>query len=127
MQAPAIAVANCGQLIINNTPFAVPFKIEFAKIIPTDKIKIYFTNAAGIAPNQKFLLACPERSRREKIKTINAFPVIINGIIGAKVNGKSPVYKDIKLGTKHKKKADSKLKTDAEINNNALTIEPVIN
>ena len=33
MQAPAIAVASCGQLIIIKTFFAVSFKTEFAKIL----------------------------------------------------------------------------------------------
>ena len=102
MAAPAMAVANCGQLIINITFEAIPCKIELAKTIPTDQIKINFIKAAGIAPTQKFFFP-----NLENIKTINAFPVIINGIIGAKASGRRPVYIEIKLGIKHKRKADS--------------------
>jgi len=36
MQAPAIAVASCGQLIINKTFFEIPFKTEFTRSIPTE-------------------------------------------------------------------------------------------
>lgn len=121
MTAPAIAVASCGQLIISNTFLAVPFSTELAKIVPTDKIKTYFIIAAGIAPAQKFFLP-----NLEKVKTNKVFPIIMNGIIGAKANGKSPVYIEIRLGIKHKRKADSKPNVDAEINNSALTINPVI-
>lgn len=55
MQAPAIAVANWGQLIINITFFAIPLKTEFAKTMPTARMNANFIIAAGIAPVQKFL------------------------------------------------------------------------
>lgn len=123
MAAPAIAVASCGQLIINKTFLAIaPFKTEFAKTVPAEKIKTYFIKAAGTAPDQN-----PFLFNFKKTKTIKAFPVIIKGIIGAKANGNNPVYIEIKLGIKHNKKADSNPSVATEINNNALTIDPVIN
>ena len=57
MQAPAIAVANWGQLIINITFFAIPLKTEFAKTIPTNQIKANLIMAAGMAPAQNPFLA----------------------------------------------------------------------
>ena len=120
--APAMAVASCGQLIINITVFEIPFKTEFAKTIPTDQIKINLIIAARIAPVQKFFLP-----NLEKIRTNKAFPAIINGIIGAKAKGKRPVYMEIRLGIKHNKKADSTPIKLTEIKSRALTIDPVIN
>jgi len=121
MAAPAMAVASCGQLIIKKTFFAMPCKTEFAKSTPTEQIKIYFIIAAGIALSQKLFFESFENT-----KTIKAFPVIINGIIGAKAKGKRPVYIEIKLGIKHKRKADSKPIVATEIKSRALTMDPVI-
>ena len=80
------------------------------------------TNAAVTAPSQK-----PFVFNFEKTRTNSAFPAIINGIIGARANGRRPVHREIKLGIKHKKKAVSNPKVAAEMNNRALTMEPVIN
>lgn len=122
MAAPEIAVANCGQLIINKTFLAIgPFKTELAKSVPTDQIKTNFTRAAGTAPTQN-----PLAFNFEKTKINNALPVIINGIMGAKANGKSPVYIEIKLGIRQSRKADSNPKVAAEIKRRALTMDPVI-
>ena len=121
MQAPAIAVASWGQLIINNTFFAIPCKMEFAKIMPASQINANLTSAAETAPNQN-----PLFFNFTKTKINNALPAIINKIIGASPNGKSPVYKEIKLGTKHNKKAASTPITLAEIKSKAFTIDPVI-
>ena len=115
MAAPAIAVASCGQLIINKTFLATgPFKTEPARIIPTDQIKIYFTMAAGTAPNQN-----PLFFNFVKTKINNVLPVIIKGIMGAKANGKRPVYIEIRLGIKHSRKADSNPKVETEIKSRA--------
>jgi len=83
---------------------------------------MYFIKAAGIAPNQN-----PLALNFEKVKTIKALPVIINGIIGAMAIGKSPVYKEIKLGIRHNIKAVSTPVNITDIKSKALTIEPVIN
>ena len=86
MAAPAIAVANWGQLIINKTFLAMPCKIVFARIMPMVQINANLTSAAGSAPNQN-----PLFFKLTKTKINNALPVIINGIMGAIANGKSPV------------------------------------
>ena len=99
----------------------MPCKTEFAKIIPTDQIKINFIKADGIALSPKDFLF-----NLLKTKTIKAFPVIINGIIGTKANGRRPVYIEIKLGIRHKRKADSNPIVATEIKSKALTIGPVI-
>ena len=54
MAAPAMAVANCGQLIIKATFGAIPCKTELAKTVPTDQIKINLIIEAETAPNQYF-------------------------------------------------------------------------
>lgn len=118
--APARAVASCGQLIINNTFLAMPCSVVLAKISPTENIKINLVTAAGIAFTQKFFTGS-----FEKIKTSKAFPIIIKGIIGAKANGSSPVYIEIKLGIRHNRKADSMPIMLAEIKRRALTMDPV--
>jgi len=115
-------VASWGQLIISATFGAIPCKTELAKAVPTDQIKANFITAADVAPSQKFLLPS-----FEKTKTSKAFPIIINGIIGANVRGKRPVYIEIKLGIRHNKNADSNPKIEAEIKSSALTMDPVIN
>jgi len=129
IQAPARAVANCGQLIIIIIGFEIPCKTEFAKIIPTDQIKINFKNAANIEAVQKLLaLSRVEGSLNLKnTKTKIIFPIIINGITGAKANGKRPVKSEIKLGTRHKTIADSTPIIITEIKSRAFTIDPVIN
>ena len=53
MQAPAVAVANWGQLIINITFFAIPLRTEFTKTMPTAQMNANLIMAAGIAPCQK--------------------------------------------------------------------------
>ena len=56
MQAPAIAVANCGQLIISTTFGAIPLKTDLAKSVPAPQIKINFTADAETAPHQYLFL-----------------------------------------------------------------------
>lgn len=113
MHAPIIAVANCGQLIIK--------LIFFSKINPVAKIKINFRKAADTDAIQKFLFL-----NLENTKTKIIFPIIINGITGASANDKSPVKREIMLGTRHKTKAVSTPKTITEIKSRAFTIDPVI-